>query len=137
MESPVRRAVVAVLTLTLGATIAFTRTSAAPAPRQEKKDLTKPELFTETAPATYLAQFDTSVGVFVVKVTRNWAPNAADRFYNLVKNGFYDECRFFRVLTDNLAQFGINGNPKVSAAWDKAYIKPDRARMSNTRRRLS
>lgn len=105
--------------------------------KQEKKDLTKPELFTETAPATYLAQFDASFGTFVVRVTRSWAPNAADRFYNLVKNGFYDDNRFFRVETDKLAQFGINGDPKVSAAWEKAYIKPDRAKQSNIRGKLS
>ena len=137
MESPVRRTVVAVLTLTLGVTLAFARPSAAPAPRQEKKDLTKPELFTETAPAEYLAQFDTSIGPFVVKVTRNWAPNGADRFYNLVKNGFYDDNRFYRVVRDVLVQFGLHGDPKVSQAWLKSYIKPDRARMTNTRGRLS
>jgi peptidyl-prolyl cis-trans isomerase A (cyclophilin A) len=133
MESPVRRTAVAALVLTLGMTTAFARVS----PPQEKKDLTKPELFTETAPAVYTAQFDASFGTFVVKVTRNWAPNAADRFYNLVKNGFYDDCRFFRVLTDNLAQFGINGDPKVTAAWEKAYIKPDRAKQPNTRGKLA
>ena len=73
----------------------------------------------------------------MIRVTRNWAPNAADRFYNLVKNGFYDECRFFRVVPDTLVQFGINGDPAVSQAWLKAFIKPDRAKMTNTRGRLS
>jgi peptidyl-prolyl cis-trans isomerase A (cyclophilin A) len=133
MESPVRRLTVAVLALTLGMTTAFARVS----PPQEKKDLTKPELFTETAPATFTAQFDTSVGPFIVKVTRNWAPNGADRFYNLVKNGFYDENRFHRVVRDVLVQFGMHGDPKVSAAWLKAYIKPDRAKQTNTRGRLA
>jgi peptidyl-prolyl cis-trans isomerase A (cyclophilin A) len=140
MKSPVRRSAIAVLTLAAGLTVAFARPSAAPravAPLQEKKDLTKPELFTETAPATFLAQFDATFGTFVVRVTRNWAPNAADRFYNLVKNGYYDENRFFRVVTDVLAQFGIHGDPKVNTAWEKAFIKSDRARQSNTRGRLS
>ena len=134
MNSPVRRTVVALLTAALGLTVAFARPSAAP---QEKKDLTKPELFTETAPATFMAQFDASFGTFIVRVTRSWAPNAADRFYNLVKNGFYDENRIFRVVKDVLMQFGINGNPKVDAAWQNAYIKPDRARQSNTRGKMA
>ncbi len=106
------------------------------APRP-KVDLTNPAAFTEKAPDVYLAQFDASIGTFIIRVTRNWAPNAADRFYNLVKNGFYDECRFFRVVPTVLVQFGIHGDPAVSAAWLKAYIKPDRARMSNTRGRIS
>jgi len=135
MNSPLRRSAVALLTLALGLTTAFARPSAAP--RQDKKDLTKPELFTETAPAVFLAQFDTSIGQFVVKVTRNWAPNGADRFYNLVKNGFYDENRFYRVVKDVLVQFGMHGDPKVSAAWLKAYIKPDRAKQTNTRGRVA
>ena len=137
MNSPVRRTVLTALTLGLGLTMALAHPSAAPRAKQDKKDLTKPELFTETAPATYLAQFDASFGTFVVRVTRSWAPNAADRFYNLVKNGYYDDNRFFRVVTDVLAQFGINGDPKVNAAWEKAYIKADRAKQSNTRGRLS
>ena len=134
MNSPARRLAITVFTVAIGLTTVFART---PAAHQDKKDLTKPELFNETAPATFMAQFDASFGTFVVKVTRAWAPNAADRFYNLVKNGFYDENRFFRVEADKLSQFGINGDPKVSAAWEKAYIKPDRAKQSNIRGKLS
>ena len=137
MESPARRTVVALLTVALGLTVAFARPSAAPPVKQDKKDLTKPELFTETAPATYMAQFDASFGTFIVKVTRNWAPNAADRFYNLVKNGYYDDNRLFRVVTDVLAQWGIHGDPKVNTAWQNAYIKADRARQSNVRGKLA
>jgi peptidyl-prolyl cis-trans isomerase A (cyclophilin A) len=107
-----------------------------PGPAQAA-DLTKPELFTETAPAEYLATFDASFGTFVVRVTRNWAPNSADRFYNLVKAGFYNDNRFFRVIPKSLAQFGIHGDPAVTAAWNKATLRPDRARQSNTRGRLS
>jgi peptidyl-prolyl cis-trans isomerase A (cyclophilin A) len=121
------------ITLALGVSTVLVRAQA-PQPR---KDLTNPAAFTEKAPDVYLAQFEASIGTFIVRVTRNWAPNAADRFYNLVKNGFYDECRFFRVVPDVLVQFGINGDPAVSKAWEKAYIKQDRARMSNTRGRLS
>jgi peptidyl-prolyl cis-trans isomerase A (cyclophilin A) len=66
-------------------------------------------------------------------VTRDWAPNGADRFYNLVKNGFYDGVRFFRVLDGFMAQFGINGDPKVSAQWREARIQDDPVKQSNRR----
>lgn len=124
------------LTLVLGALAVTPRAQQAPAPTG-KLDLTKPELFTEKAPDVYLAQFDASFGTFIVKVTRKWAPNGADRFYNLVKNGFYDDNRFYRVVPDTLAQFGLHGDPAVSKAWLRAYIKRDLARMSNTKGRLS
>ena len=63
--------------------------------------------------------------------------HAADRFYNLVKNGFYDDCRFFRVVPKFMAQFGIHGDPAVSAAWKDAMLPAERARVSNTRGRLT
>ncbi len=95
--------------------------------------LTNPAALRETAPATYKARFETSKGAFVVDVTREWAPNGADRFYNLVKNGFYDGVRFFRVLDGFMAQFGINGDPKISAPWRDARIQDDPVRQSNRR----
>ncbi len=82
--------------------------------------LTNPAALNEKAPATYKAKFDTSKGAIVIEVHRDWAPNGADRFYNLVKNGFYDENRFFRVVSGFMVQFGINGDPKVSAPWRAA-----------------
>ena len=96
-----------------------------------------PAALTETAPETFNAVFDTSVGTFVVRATRAWAPHGADRFYNLVKAGFYDGCRVFRVVPKFMAQFGIHGDPAVSAAWKDATIPVDRARMSNTRGRIT
>jgi len=87
-----------------------------------KVNLKNPVALKEQAPATFKASFDTSAGVFVVEVTRAWAPNGADRFYNLVKNGFYDDCRFFRVIPGFMVQFGINGDPSVQAAWRNANI---------------
>jgi peptidyl-prolyl cis-trans isomerase A (cyclophilin A) len=102
-----------------------------------KVDLTNVAAFTAKAPDVFNALFTTTAGTFVVKVTRAWAPNGADRFYNLVKNGFYDDCRFFRVIPKFMAQFGIHGDPKVSAAWKDAMIPHDRARMSNTRGRVT
>ena len=90
-----------------------------------KAKLKTPAQLTETAPATYKAAFDTSAGKFVITVHRDWAPNGADRFYNLVKNGFFDDTRFFRVVPDFMVQFGINGDPAVASAWQNANIKDD------------
>ena len=69
----------------------------------------------------------------MVEVHRDWAPNGADRFYNLVKNGFYDNTRFFRVIEGFMAQFGVNGDPKVSAVWRESRIKDDPVKVSNKR----
>jgi peptidyl-prolyl cis-trans isomerase A (cyclophilin A) len=96
-------------------------------------DLSDPASLNEKAPAVYQAKFDTSKGAFVIEVHRDWAPNGADRFYNLVKNGFYNDVRFFRVLDGFMAQFGINGNPSLSAVWRNANIKDDPVKQSNTR----
>ena len=87
----------------------------------------------EQAPASYKVKFDTSKGVFVVQVTRAWAPNGADRFYNLAKSGFYDNARFFRVISGFMVQFGINGDPAVMSKWRDAPIKDDPVTQSNKR----
>ena len=96
-------------------------------------DLSNLASLNEKAPATYKVKFDTSKGAFVVEVHRDWAPNGADRFYNLVKNGFYNDARFFRVISGFMVQFGINGNPKISAVWRDANIKDDPVKASNKR----
>jgi peptidyl-prolyl cis-trans isomerase A (cyclophilin A) len=95
--------------------------------------LSDPASLNETAPDIYKVKFDTSKGPFVVEVHRDWAPNGADRFYNLVKNGFYDNDRFFRVVEGFMVQFGINGNPKISKVWRDANIKDDAVKQSNKR----
>jgi len=95
-------------------------------------DLSDPASLNEQAPAVYKAKFDTSKGSFVIEVHRDWAPNGADRFYNLVKNGFYNDARFFRVIDGFMVQFGINGDPKISAVWRDANIKDDAVKQSNT-----
>jgi peptidyl-prolyl cis-trans isomerase A (cyclophilin A) len=97
------------------------------------QNLGNPAALKEQAPPVYKVEFDTSKGPFVVEVHRDWAPNGADRFYNLVKNGFYDNTRFFRVIEGFMAQFGVNGDPKVSALWREARIKDDPVRISNKR----
>jgi peptidyl-prolyl cis-trans isomerase A (cyclophilin A) len=87
----------------------------------------------ETAPASYKVKFDTSKGPFVVQVTRAWAPQGADRFYNLVKSGFYDNVRFFRVISGFMVQFGISGDPAVMAGWRESRINDDPVTQSNKR----
>ena len=86
----------------------------------------------EKAPATFKVKFDSSAGPFVVEVHRAWAPNAADHFYTLVKNGFYDEARFFRVVPNFMVQFGINADPAVQTKFRNS-IKDDPVKESNKR----
>src|SRR5438128_7766913 len=87
--------------------------------------LKNPASLKEMAPAVFKVDFDTSAGTFVVEVHRDWAPNGADRFYNLVKNGFFDNARFFRVISGFMVQFGLNGDPAISAVWRDARIPRD------------
>jgi peptidyl-prolyl cis-trans isomerase A (cyclophilin A) len=100
---------------------------------QDRARLTDPSQLTEQAPEVYRARFDTSQGPFVIEVHREWAPLGADRFYNLVKNGFYDDARFFRVLDGFMAQFGLNGDPAVQRPWQSANLRDEPVRRSNTR----
>ena len=85
------------------------------------------------APDSYRARFETSAGDFVVEVQRELAPLGADRFYNLVNNGYYDGVRFFRVIDGFMAQFGMHGDPLVTAQWRAAPIEDDPVVGSNTR----
>ena len=116
-----------------GVTAVLLASTAAFAGQADKSKLKTPAALAEQAPATFKADFDTSKGKFVVTVHRDWAPNGADRFYNLVKNGFYDDVRFFRVLENFMAQFGINGDPAIQAVWTPARIKDDPVKESNKR----
>jgi peptidyl-prolyl cis-trans isomerase A (cyclophilin A) len=92
---------------------------------------------TQTAPANFRVKFQTSQGDFVVEAQRDWAPLGVDRFYNLVNNGYYDGVCFFRVISGFMAQFGIHGDPKVSAAWRPERIQDDPVKQSNKRGYLS
>ena len=98
-----------------------------------KEKLMNPAALTEKAPDKFEAKFDTTKGSFTVEVTRAWAPNGADRFYNLVKNGYFDNCRFFRVVSGFMVQFGINGDPKLNTVWNQARIPDDKVQQSNKR----
>jgi peptidyl-prolyl cis-trans isomerase A (cyclophilin A) len=120
----IRRSLIALVSALAVATLAV------PASAQ---NLSNPAALREQAPPVYKAKFDTTKGVFVIEVQRDWAPNGADRFYNLVKNGFYDNVRFFRVISGFMVQFGIHGDPKVSAPWREAQLKDDPVKQSNKR----
>jgi peptidyl-prolyl cis-trans isomerase A (cyclophilin A) len=129
-----RLTAIALLTVTL----MFFAVASQPAMGQESakpnmEKLMNPAELKETAPDKFQVKFDTSKGEFIVEVTRAWAPNGADRFYNLVKNGYYDNCRFFRVVQDFMVQFGINGNPKLNTVWRAARIQDDPGKQSNAR----
>ena len=82
-------------------------------------------------------RFETSRGDFVALAHRVWAPHGADRFHRLVTTGFFDGCRFFRVLNGFVAQFGISGDPMTSAAWRRRTIPDDPVVESNTRGRVT
>lgn len=92
-----------------------------------------PKLANETAPDTFKVRMSTTKGDFTIEVTRDWAPRGADRFYNLVKIGYYIDVAFFRVIDGFMAQFGIHGDPKVNAAWRPARIMDDPVKGSNKR----
>jgi peptidyl-prolyl cis-trans isomerase A (cyclophilin A) len=95
--------------------------------------LSNPAALKETAPATFSANFDTSAGPFTITVHRDWAPAGADRFYNLVKNGFFTNVRFFRAIPNFMVQFGIHGDPAIAAQWRNARLPVDKVVQSNKR----
>ena len=107
-----------------------TKTAATNAPTA---DLTDPSKLTAKAPDTFKAKFETTKGVFTVEVTRSLAPNGADRFYNLVKAGYFKDIAFFRVIPGFMAQFGMHSDPKLTAIWNHANIADDPVKGSNTR----
>src|SRR5579863_1082995 len=102
-----------------------------------KPSLMNPASLKAKAPDSFKAQFTTTKGDFVVEVHRDWAPNGADRFYNLVKNGFYDGVVFYRVVPNFMVQFGINGNTKIDGAWTHANIRDDAVKEGNKRGRIT
>jgi peptidyl-prolyl cis-trans isomerase A (cyclophilin A) len=98
-----------------------------------RSSLLNPASLHATAPNLFKAQFMTTKGDFVVEVHRDWAPMGADRFYNLVKNGFFTNAAFFRVVPGFIVQFGLNANPAVNKAWEHANIKDDPVMGTNSR----
>ena len=94
---------------------------------------TDPSKLTEKSPETFKAQFDTTKGKFTVEVTRSLSPNGADRFYNLVRSGYFTDIAFFRVISGFMCQFGVHGDPAVSAKWREASMPDDAVKGSNAR----
>lgn len=95
--------------------------------------LADPSKATEKAPDKFRVVFDTTKGKVVIEVTREWAPRGADRFYNLVKVGFFKDIAIFRVISGFMAQFGIHGDPQIAKAWKEATVKDDAVKAKNTR----
>ena len=101
------------------------------------RSLFRPSTLNERAPENYDVRFLTTKGPFVVEVHRAWAPLGADRFYNLVKFGFYTNASFFRVLPGFVVQFGISARPAIAKAWNDAKIEDDPVTQSNLRGTLT
>jgi peptidyl-prolyl cis-trans isomerase A (cyclophilin A) len=94
--------------------------------------LLHPAKLTAKAPQLFTATFKTTKGTFQIEAHRTWAPKGADRFYNLVKSGFFDGVIFFRVVPRFVVQFGISPYPTVSTAWQNATITDDLPTVRNT-----
>jgi peptidyl-prolyl cis-trans isomerase A (cyclophilin A) len=120
------------------------QSAAQPGPSEAGKEI-KPDMQTllnpkqavEKAPETFQVDFTTTKGSFTLEVTRAWSPLGADRFYNLVKAGFFTDIAFFRVISGFMAQFGIHGDPAVSAKWREAGISDDPVKQSNLKGYIS
>ncbi len=110
---------------------------AASAAAVQAGDLMDPASLNEQAPDTYRAKFETTKGDFVVEVHRAWAPLAADRFYNLVKNGYFDDQKFFRVVPNFVVQWGLHGDPEVTAVWRQQKMQDEPVRHSNEKGAIS
>jgi cyclophilin family peptidyl-prolyl cis-trans isomerase len=87
----------------------------------------------QRAPDVFQVRIETGKGDLVIEAHRDWAPIGCDRFYNLVRAGFFDDSRFFRIRQGAFAQFGIPGDPSVAARWRAEAIPDDPVRESNTR----
>ncbi len=131
-----------IATVACAVLIVLAISSLALAQSEEKVAQPNPALFdsklaTEKAPDSFRVIMQTTVGSLVIEIHREWAPHGADRFFNLVKIGYYNDVAFYRVLPGFMAQAGMNGDPKVSAAWLNSYIPADELRQSNTKGRVS
>jgi peptidyl-prolyl cis-trans isomerase A (cyclophilin A) len=112
-------------------------TAAARAAPTPAGDLLHPSTLTATAPASYRVKLATTKGDIVIDVTRAWAPRGADRFYNLVRAGYFTDCVFYRVIPNFMAQFGISSRPEVNRAFKGANILDDPKGQSNKRGKVT
>jgi peptidyl-prolyl cis-trans isomerase A (cyclophilin A) len=107
-----------------------TKKAAAPA---EKPDLMKPSTLRARAPEVFRAKFATTKGDIIIECTRAWAPRGVDRFYNLVRAGFFTDVSFFRVIAGFMAQFGVSPKPEIARVWRDSNIIDDPVVKSNKR----
>ena len=111
-----------------------------PFPESTNPGIKDPSKAKDKAPASFKVKFETTAGDFEVECKREWAPNGVDRFYNLVKMGFYDDSALFRVVKSPkpfVVQFGIHGNPEVSKVWRDSNLPPDPVKEANKRGTLT
>ena len=133
--TPIRRTVESIALLF--ALFATGCSSGDEAPRVAADPLLRPARFVDTAPPVFRVRFETSEGEFLVDVYRSWAPLGADRFYNLVVGGFFDDTRVYRIVDGFVAQFGLHADPYVNQAWKTEYLVDDPVTRENTRGRLT
>jgi peptidyl-prolyl cis-trans isomerase A (cyclophilin A) len=115
-----------------------TVTSCSKTPAVDRSALLDTTRSGEPAPEVFRVRFETSRGAFVVEAHHAWSPWGVDRFYYLVRHDFYDGARFFRAVEGSFVQFGISGDPLISAAWKERFIPDDTVQhQSNLRGRVS
>ncbi|HEX4959532.1 MAG TPA: peptidylprolyl isomerase [Thermoanaerobaculia bacterium] len=119
--------------LALGLAILLSACASGAASRDEPLLYPEARGFHRRAPDLFKVRLETSKGAIVLEVHRDWAPQGADRFYDLVRQGYYDEARFFRVIAGRWAQFGIHGEPRIASLWRGRTIPDDPRRESNRR----
>ena len=125
----IRRMAIAIAALSLAGSLML------PASQDARALLLRPDApeFSTPAPALSTVRLETSKGVVDIEVTREWAPRGADRFIALVRHGYYDDARFFRLTKGRWTQFGINGDPAIAKAWRNRTIPDDPFKQSNVR----
>jgi len=106
-------------------------------PPNETRKAEAPAARNEPPPDVFQAILDTSKGPVTIEVRRQWAPSGADHFYSLVKTGFYDGNRFFRVVRNFVVQFGISGDPQLNRLWANANLPDDPVKQSNVKGTLT
>jgi peptidyl-prolyl cis-trans isomerase A (cyclophilin A) len=123
--------------------IAFAQSNTKPTPPAVKKavpvgpNLLDPNTLKAKAPDVFKVKMTTTKGDVIIQVNRGWAPMGVDRFYNLIRGGYYKDAAFFRVIPGFVAQFGIAARPDVTATWEKARLIDDRVLQSNKRGTLT
>ena len=120
------------------ACLLFSACSSSNETKEAKKELTSTApAKKENAPDVFTVNLDTSKGPVAIEVHRDWAPVGVDHFYTLVKTGFYDGDRFFRVVRNFVVQFGVNGDPKTNRLWSNANLPDDPVKQSNVKGTLT